>query len=112
MDVTIMYDEVAALVGVNIPSLELRPNLESIQNLRRHFKRALQRFLCPQSLQHGWKGMVMVRKLYALHTVMPFYLPNNPDKALTYVCTIVAGKPINNTPLTQTEQATINTRFN
>ena len=27
MDATITYDEVAALVGVNIPTLEPRPNL-------------------------------------------------------------------------------------
>jgi hypothetical protein len=40
-DATITYDEVAALVGVNIPSLELRPNFVQIQNLRHHFEHAL-----------------------------------------------------------------------
>jgi hypothetical protein len=64
MDATISYDEVAALVGVDIPSLELHPNFKQIQNLRRHFKP-------PQSLQRGWKGMVMAREFYALLTAMP-----------------------------------------
>ncbi len=36
MDATITYDEVAALVGVNIPTLEPRPNFERIRALRRH----------------------------------------------------------------------------
>jgi hypothetical protein len=43
MDATIAYDEVAALVGVNIPTLEPRPNFERIRMLRRHLERALQR---------------------------------------------------------------------
>jgi hypothetical protein len=53
MDATISYDEVAALVGVNIPTLEPRPNFECIRTLRWHFERALQRLPCPQSIQHG-----------------------------------------------------------
>jgi hypothetical protein len=53
MDATITYDKVAALVGINIPTLEPRPNFERIQMLRRHFECALQSLLCPQSIQHG-----------------------------------------------------------
>ena len=34
MDATITYDEVAALIGVNIPTLEPRPNFERIRALR------------------------------------------------------------------------------
>jgi hypothetical protein len=63
MDATITYDEVAALVGVNIPTLEPCPNFERMCTLRRHLERALQRLPCPQSVQHGWKGMVMAREL-------------------------------------------------
>ncbi len=54
----------------------------------------------------------MARELYALLTAMPFCLQISPGNALIYVCLVVMGKPVNNTPLTHTEQATINTRFN
>jgi hypothetical protein len=111
LDVTITYDEVAALVGVNIPSLELCPFFKWIQHLRCHFERALQHLLCPQSLQHGWKGMVMAREFYPFLTATPFCLPINPGDALIYIHQVVIGKPLNNAPLTCTEQATIDTYF-
>jgi hypothetical protein len=111
MDATIMYDEVAILVGVNIPSLYPRPNFEQIQVLRHHFEQALQCLPCPQSTLHGWKGMVIARDLYALLTPNACCLPNNPGDTAVYIRPTVAGKPVDNTPLTRTEQATINTRF-
>jgi hypothetical protein len=111
MDVTITYNEVMALVGVNIPSLNPRPNLEQIWVLRRHFEHALQCLPCPQSTLLGWKGMVMARELYALLTPTLFYLLNIPGNAAMNVCTALAEQPIDNTPLTCTEQATIDTRF-
>ena len=100
MDATITYDEVAALVGVNIPTLEPRLNFERIRALRRHLERCLQCLPCPQSVQHGWKGMVMARPLYNLLTNIAFRLPTNP------------GAPVNNTPLTRTEQVSFDTAFN
>jgi hypothetical protein len=39
MDATITYDEVAALIGVNKPMLEPRPNFEKILMLRRNAPR-------------------------------------------------------------------------
>ncbi len=54
----------------------------------------------------------MARELYTLLTVTPFCLPINPGDALIYVCLVVTGKPVNKAPLTRTEQATIDTRFN
>ncbi len=112
MDATITYDEVAALVGINIPTLEPRPNFERIWMLCWHFKHALQRLPCPQSVQHGWKGMVMACKLYALLTIIPFHLPTNPGAAVVYVQSQVPGQPVNNAPLTRTEQAFIKSLFN
>jgi hypothetical protein len=55
--------------------------------------------------------MVMARELYALITPNAFCLPNNPSNAVVYACPTVAGQPINNMPLIQMEQATIDTRF-
>ncbi len=54
------------------------PNFENIRVLCRHFEQALQRLPCPQpqSTLHGWKGIVMAWKLYALLTPNPFHLPN------------------------------------
>ena len=99
MDATITYNEVAALVGVNIPTLEPHPNFERIHTLRRHLERALQHLPHPQSVQHGWKGMVMACELYSLLTNVPFHLPTNPSRQ-------------RNTPLERTEQASIDTLFN
>jgi hypothetical protein len=112
MDATITYDEVATLVGVNIPTLDPRPNFERIRMLRRHFERALQCLPCPQSVQHGWKSMVMARKLYALLTTQPFCLPTNPGAAAVYVRSQLPGQPVNNTPLSRTEQASVDSLFN
>jgi hypothetical protein len=112
MDATITYGEVATLVGVNIPTLEPHPNFERIWTLRRHFERALQCLPCPQSIQHRWKGMVMARKLYALLTTQPFRLPTNPGAAAVYVHSQLPGQPVNNTPLSRTEQASVDSLFN
>ncbi len=113
MDATITYDEVAALVGVNILTLEPRPNFKRIWTLHRHFKRSLQCLPCPQSIQHGWRGVVMARKLYALLTTQPFCLPtNHPGATSIYVRNQLPGQPVNNAPLTRTEQASIDSLIN
>ena len=112
MDATITYDEVAALVGVNIPTLEPRLTFEQIQTLRRHFKCTVQCLPCPQSIHHGWKGMVMARKLYALLTTQPFCLPTNPGATAIYVRNQLPGQPVDNAPLMRTEQASIDSLFN
>ncbi len=106
-----MYDEVATLVGVNIPLLNLHRNFEQIRVLRCHFEQALECLPSPQSTLRGWKGMVMARELYALLTPSAFQLPNNPGNAMVYVLPTLAGQPINNMPLTRTEQVTINMLF-
>jgi hypothetical protein len=112
MDATISYDEVAALVGINIPTLEPCPNFKRIWTLRQHFESALQHLPCPQSVQHGWKGMVMARKLDVLLTIQLFYLPTNLGATATYIHSQTPGQAVNKSPLTRTEQASINSLFN
>jgi hypothetical protein len=107
MDATIAYDEVAALPGTNILSLEPCPNFEHIRVLRRHFEWALQRLPCPQSTQLGWKSLVMLQAMYALHTINPFCLPINPGPVADYR----RADPNDLTPLTHTEQASVDTKF-
>jgi hypothetical protein len=68
MGATITYDEVVALIGVDILTLNLHPNFEQIRILRCHFEHALQRLPCPQTTLHRWKGMVMARELCPPYT--------------------------------------------
>ena len=112
MDNTITYDEVATLVGVSIPTLEPCLNFERIRALHRHLERCLQRLPCPQSVQHGWKEIVMALPLYSLLTNIPFCLLTNPGEAAVYIHPIMLGQPVNNAPLSRTEQASIDTLFN
>jgi hypothetical protein len=56
--------------------------------------------------------MVMARELYSLLTNIPFRLPTNPGAAVVYVRAVVTGQPVDNTPLSRTEQASIDTLFN
>jgi hypothetical protein len=107
MDATITYNEVAALIGPNIPLLEPCPTFEIIRVLRRHFERTLQHLPCPQSTHLGWKGLVMSRAMYALLTVNLFCTPNNPGPAADYT----RADPADLTPLTRTEQASVDTVF-
>jgi hypothetical protein len=113
MDLTITFDEVTTLVGANIPSLEPRPTFKRIRTLRRHFERALQRLPCPQSTLHGWKGLVMASELYTLLTGQnnPFRAPIDPGAVAIYTRPVVTGQPVDLSPLSRTEQATINTQF-
>jgi hypothetical protein len=111
MDATITYDEVTSLIGVNILSLDRRPTFERIRVVHHHFEQALQHLPCPQSTIHGWQGMEMAQELYTLLTLTTFCLPNNPDNTVVYVRTTLAGQPVDTTPLTCTEQATIDTCF-
>ncbi len=55
--------------------------------------------------------MVMARELYAFLMPNVFCLPNNPGDAEVNLRPTVAGQPVNNTPLTRMEQATIDMRF-
>ncbi len=68
MDITITMEEVTALLGAALPSTNPCPNFKNIRTLRRHIERTLQTLPCPQSIQLGWKGLVMSCDMYALLT--------------------------------------------
>jgi hypothetical protein len=107
MDANITYNEVSALIGPNIPLLEPRPTFESIWVLHCCFERSLQHLTCPQHNHLGWKGLVMSRGMYTLLTVNLFCTPNTPGPVADYT----RDNPANLTPLTRTEQASIDTTF-
>jgi hypothetical protein len=111
MDTTITYDEVATVVGVNIPLLEPPPNIERICLLQRHFEQAPQCLTCPQSTLHGWKRMEIAREIYALLTPTAFRLPNNPGNVAFYIRPILISQAVNSMSLTRMEQVTFATQF-
>jgi hypothetical protein len=113
MDLSITFDEVTTLVGANLPLLEPRPTFERIRTLRQHFERTLQRLPCPQSTLHGWKGLVMARELYTLLTGQnnQFRVPIDPGAVAIYTCPVVTGQQVDLSPLSRTEQATIDMQF-
>ena len=79
-----MIDEVTTLL-IGLSSLQtVCPNFENIRVLRRFFEKALQCLPCPQSTLRGWKGLVMVRPLYALIILAPFRLPTDPGPLAVY----------------------------
>lgn len=108
MDTTISMEEVTAALG-NLPSLDPRPNAVNIRALRVHIERALQLLPCPQSVHHGWKGLAMSRAMYALLVTggAAFRTPIDPGPAAVYT----RPDPLDLTPLTRTEQATIDAAF-
>ena len=108
MDATISTEEVTAALG-NLPSLDPRPNAVNIRALRVHIERALQLLPCPQSVHHGWKGLAMSRAMYTLLVTggSAFRTPADPGPAAVYT----RPDPDDVTPLTRTEQATIDATF-
>ena len=55
--------------------------------------------------------MVMAQNMYTLLTTSLFRLRISPGDTPRYVCAALLGKDIDTSPLTRTEQATINTIF-
>jgi len=55
--------------------------------------------------------MVMAQNMYTLLTATPFRIPTTPGDTPTYLRAVLAGEPVDNSSLTQTEQATIDSTF-
>jgi len=55
--------------------------------------------------------MVMAQNMYALLTATPFRIPTTLGNTPTYLRAVLAGEPTDNSPLTRTEQATIDSTF-
>ncbi len=108
MDTTISTDEVTAGIG-HLPSLDPRPNAVNIRALCVHIERALQLLPCPQSVHHGWKGLAMSRAMYAFLVTggAAFRAPTDPGPAAIYT----RADPNDVSPLTRTEQATVDATF-
>ena len=55
--------------------------------------------------------MVMAQNMYALLTATTFHIPTTPGDTPSYLRAVLSGKPADNSPLTRTEQATIDSTF-
>jgi hypothetical protein len=108
MDTTISTDEVTAAIG-HLPSLDPRPNAVNIRALPVHIERAFQLLPCPQSVHNGWKGLAVSRAMYALLVTggAAFCVPTDPVSAAIYT----RADPNDVSPLTRTEQATVDATF-
>jgi hypothetical protein len=83
MDHTITFDEVAGFLK-NPPTLSPRPDFVKIRALRKHMVRALKQLACPQSVIHGWSGLIFASMVYTLLELNPFQDPTNIGAVAVY----------------------------
>jgi hypothetical protein len=80
MDHLITYLEAAGFIK-NPPSLAPRPNFAKIRALCKHYVMGLKQLIFPQSLIHGWAGLVMDPVMYALlEPTTPFIAVADPGE--------------------------------
>jgi hypothetical protein len=65
MDHLITYEEAMRFIK-NPPSLAPCPDFAKIWALQKHYVTGLKQLSCPQTLIHGWTGLVMDLVIYAL----------------------------------------------
>jgi hypothetical protein len=83
MDHTITFDEVAGFLK-NPPTLLPCPDFVKIRALQKHMVRALKQLTCPQSVIHGWSGLILAPMVYALLEPNPFQDPTYPGAVAVY----------------------------
>jgi hypothetical protein len=83
MDQLITIEEAVEFLK-NPPSVSPRPDFAKVRTLRKHIIKALKQLECPQSLAHGWTGLVMDPALYILLEPNAFVLPASPGATAIY----------------------------
>jgi hypothetical protein len=84
MDHLITYKEAAGFIK-NPPSLAPRRYFTKNHALHKHYITGLKQLICPQSLIHGWAGLVMDPVMYALlKLTMPFVAIVDPGEYAIY----------------------------
>jgi hypothetical protein len=83
MDHLITIEEAAEFLK-DPPSVSPRPDFAKVRALRKHVIKALKQLDCPQSLAHGWSGLVMDPALYILLEPNEFVLPVSPGATAIY----------------------------
>jgi hypothetical protein len=83
MDHTITYDEVTGFLK-NPPPLLPRPDFVKIRALQKHMQCVLKQLTCPQSVIHGWLGLILGPMVYALLEPNPFRDPTDMGPVAMY----------------------------
>jgi hypothetical protein len=84
MDHLITYKEAVGFIK-NPLSLAPRPDFIKIRALQKHYVTGLKQLTCPQSLIHGWAGLVMDPVMYALlEPTKPFTAVVDPGEYAVY----------------------------
>jgi hypothetical protein len=83
MDHTITFDEVRRFLK-NPPTLSPHPDFVKIRALRKQMVRALKQLTCPQSVIHGWSGLILAPMVYPLLEPNPFQDPTDPGAVTVY----------------------------
>ena len=91
MDHTITFDEVVGFLK-NPPTLLPRPDFVKIRALQKHMVLVLKQLTCPQSVIHGWSGLILALMVHALLEPNPFQDPTNPRPVAVY--TQLATQPM------------------
>jgi hypothetical protein len=87
MDHLITYEEAEGFIK-NPPSLAPQTDFAKIHALCKHYVTGLKQRICPQSLIHGWAGLVMDQVIYTLlKPTMPFAAVVDPGKYAQYANT-------------------------
>jgi hypothetical protein len=89
MDHTITFDEIVGFPK-NPPTLLPRPDFIKIRALQKHMVRALKQLTCPQSVIHGWSGLILALMVYALLEPNPFQDPTDPGAGTVYTQFVTA----------------------
>jgi hypothetical protein len=83
MNQLITFNEAAGFLK-NPPSVMPCPDFMKIRAIQTHITKALKQLDCPQSLIHGWLGLVMDLTMYALIKISSFVAPPDPGDVPIY----------------------------
>ena len=83
MDQIITYESVVEFLK-NPPMLLLHPDFTKLRALQKHMARVLKQLVCPQSMIHGWLGLVSSPMMYALLERNLFFASVYPDDVAVY----------------------------
>ena len=82
-DHLIKYKEVPKFLK-NPPTLLPCPDFANLRAMQNHIVKALKRLIWPQSMIHGWSGLVLSPMVYALLKPNPFVAPTDPGAVVVY----------------------------
>jgi hypothetical protein len=83
MDHLIKYEDVVEFLK-NPPTFSPFPDFAKLRAMQKHMVKAHKQLVCPQSMIHGWLGLVILPMVYALLEPNPFVTPADPGAVVVY----------------------------